>query len=663
MKAIKYIASLLVLVLLVSCQNELKPGAAALDADAVKVTLSVQFPEPVPAPTKAKMGEGPTADAFEIHLCLFGPGDGYVQNWIPTTLATPTVDAQGYITGGNFSVYLPITDEKRTIHVIANPPAAVTPTTEDYLDNVMEKMVNHKGADDECSYWQEIVLENGITAHYDGTNLVADATVTTALTNIQLVRNFAKVIVTSPASTAEDYEDFTVKRWTLINVPDMGYVAPYTGNTTKRFPAGYLNAFLKDNPTGTALLAMLADDNYLGYMPPEAQIDQAFPGDPDDTAYAGLYANNGQALYMYERPLPTSDQKQTAVLVEVEFAAGHTLAPDANKTYWYKIELLDDNGSYVPILRDIVYTLKIKGLEVAGEDTAEEAFNGAYSGNISASLETASLTELSNGKSLIHVDQLDYTFMSAGTYQLMVDESTAAEYYFIPDVNNGTQYRASASGICEIKVELLPVTGYEAAVTTLTVGTGSYEGTLSVEVGEPGTSIKKSIIRVSGRKGDPGLANTEKYIYREIMVNLMNQQDFANGTSVTAITNTPTITGSGNEVDFSLFLPADLGSSMFPIQVRIEAENNSLSATTPDLPVTTGKSVFDSSRNTYYFIYTIDYSDYCKLNSRTKKYEYTYQYDFTMYTSKPGDNSTKIDIRDLAGNFNPKVLILGTVAP
>ena len=109
--------------------------------------------------------------------------------------------------------------------------------------------------------------------------------------------------------------------------------------------------------------------------------------------------------------------------------------------------------------------------------------------------------------------------------------------------------------------------------------------------------------------------------------------------------------------------PEDLGASVFPIQIRVEAENNTLSAISPDLPVKSGVSLFDSTRNSFYYIYTIKYSDYCKLNPRTKRYDYYYDFKMTFYTNKTGDNSTKIDIRDLAGNFYAKELTLGTVNP
>ena len=675
MKAIKYIASIALLAGLVSCQQEMKQDIQTLlpEADAVEVTFNVQFPDPILVSTKAsKMGEFPTKDGFNLWFCLYGAGDGYVQNWIPAKLEETFPTSGSTITGGTYKVLLPLTDEKRIVHVIANPPSTAIPVSSDYIYNVMEKLVTKKGTDDEASYWQEIILENGIQADDNGGTLVPSRDLQNAFNDVHLVRNFARISVMEEDNPeSEEYGKFSIKRWSLINVPDMAYVAPYDGSISNvTFPDGYTK--IATYSDGAAIYDQLTlVDKYPGYFPPETQIDEEFPGDPDQ--YAGNYVTGNTAVqYMYERPLPTGTQKQSAVLIEVEFTAEHpiviaynALHPDetvSTLTYWYKVELLDKDGQYMPFLRDMSYILKISGIQSEGKLTALEAFRDAYFGNISASLETASLNQLSDGKSTIHVDLMDYTFVSeSGTVILKKSETEASLFWFVPDDSDPHHYFASETGVCDIQVELLRVAGYDPAVTE--IFPNHTDGSMQVKLAATGSNVKKSIIRVSGRKGDNVATNVNKYIYREITINLMETQNFANGDNVTRIEGTPTTTGAGNEVDITVVLPKDLGSSVFPIQVRIEAENNSLSATSPDLPVTTGKSVFDPNRNTYFFVRTIEYSEYCKLDPVTKKYVYVYEFPMKLYTSKPGDNSTEIDIRDMAGKFNSKTLTLGTVTP
>lgn len=665
MKAIKYLISIFILAGLVSCQQEVNPlpEGEYPEGETVEVTFPVTFPEPITINTKAGMGENPTADAFDVYLCLYGPG-GYVQNWIPAELVSPT--GSGIVTGGTYKVMLPLTNEKRTIHVIANPPEAANPVTSYYIDEVMEKMVNQLGSEDECSYWQEVVLENGIKAIRNGATgswEVLPEYVTPLTDGVCLVRNFAKVIVTNP-----DDVGFTVKSWTLINVPTKGYVAPYTGDPDNRFPEGYLNDFLKTNPTPSAhYTKLIEEDAYPGYLPPveegEKIINTEYPGDPD-TAAEGVYVGKGDALFMYERPLPTSAEKQTAILVEIKFDDDHALE---GATYWYKIEVLDNNGAYVPFLRDVVYKLNLQGLEEAGEATAEDAFNGPYFGNISASLETVGINDLSNGKSLIHVSRLDFTSMTGDLEHepLLNEDGSALRFWFIPDVTDeDAKYFDDEDGICDLSFDILPVDGFDPAIERI-YPNDLGEGTMSVDLLSVGSGIKKSIIRISGKALPNG-----QVIYREITVNLMSKQDFVHiegdTSTPTAIVESPDdLSGSEKSVKIKIQLPSNLGSSVFPIQVRIEAEANSLTTTSTDLPVVLGTSVFNSGsstepfyKNTYYFVKTIKYSDYCKLDPRTKKYIYTYDFDCQFYTSKSGSNATTIDIRDLAGYFNPMELEL-----
>ena len=638
MKATKYIAMIALLAGLVSCQPEWGLTDSATEG-MVEVTFSVSYPEPIPMPTKAVMGEGPTS--LSIYLCLFGPGDGYLQNWLPTTLVSTNTNSQGYITGGTFKVKLPITDERRVVHVIADPPGAGAPPAIDYLDNVMEHMVT---SSKQGAYWQEIVLPTGIS---DDASAMA-----TAIGNVQLVRNFAKVIV-----NAKTGAPFTVNRWALINVPDKGYVAPYNSDwrtdfgTNQRFPLGYLAVedYANNTPPQTTLYKQLTEnDEYMGYMPASATIDKSFPGDP---ASSSRYVAGGAAQYLYERPVPEDAGTQTAVLAEITFDSTADPAV-AGHTYWYKIEILDDAGLYFPFLRDVMYKMEIQGLKVAGSATARAAFDGPYFGNISSSLETASLNELSNGTSIIHVDQMEFTFLTGGPHTLMTTEGTAAQFWFKPTASSPAYFK-STTGECDMRVELFPVEDYDPAVLSFTPNPGSTpDGTINVTLDSPAASLKKSIIRVSGRAGDDVADNPNKYLYREMTITVMTKQNLAHGSNETRVTNTPVTTSADNLVNISICLPEGLGADIFPVQLYIEAENNTLSARTADLPAATGPSMFDATRNTFYYIYTIDYSVYRTLDPDTQKYVYHCEFPITFYTNNRTDNSTAIKIHDPKGFFN-----------
>ena len=522
MKAIKYLAIIALAAGLSACQKETdEPVPVA--GDKVEVTFDVQFPEAIPVETKAQMGENPLGtEDFDIYLCLYGAGDGYVQNWIPATETTKTV-VDGYVTGGTYRAFLPLSDEARTLHVIANPPASLidTPPTSLYMDDVMHLMVD---TNNECSYWQEVTLPH---IRFGSDGVTVDPTSVAPITSgIHLVRNYTKIIVdrTTRATAGDSYkpktDNFDVLQWTLINVPDRGYVAPYTGNETNRFPAGYLN--IKDYTAEDALYTRLtATDQYAGNIPDGAVIIDTYP---DVEAENNGYVAGGVAKYMYERPLPTLEQKQTAILAQIRFNTrtgdgpeneGHDLTKprpgagpgeEQERIYWYKIELLNESGVYMPFLRDIVYTIRLKGITEVGYATAEAAYNGRYFGNISSSLETAGLSELSNGQSAIHVDVMDYTFLT-GEAMLYLDNGSdpdiPARFWFSPDGNNiyyASHQGPPAGSDCTITVDLLTAEGYEPAVSSFTTDN---LGQIQVTLNQTRAAIKKSIIRVSGKKAAP----------------------------------------------------------------------------------------------------------------------------------------------------------------
>ena len=131
-------------------------------------------------------------------------------------------------------------------------------------------------------------------------------------------------------------------------------------------------------------------------------------------------------------------------------------------------------------------------------------------------------------------------------------------------------------------------------------------------------------------------------------------------TSETKITTTPTTDATDQEVEIQIGLGDDIPASIFPIQVRIEAEQNSLSSTSPTLPVANSPSQFSSKegQNSFYYIYTINFTDYQKVNQTTHEISYVKEFKVKLYTTKSSGNSTSILISDMNDYFTPKPLTL-----
>ena len=621
----------------------------------VKVEFTVDFPD-LPPMTRAEMAENPIIN--NMYVGVFGEGL-YLQHWMPATIVN--LEAAGSANKKTYSVMLPLVDESRTLHFIANPPENNNPPAFDYEWNIFPNMVT---SGTEGAYWQRIELPGGILAQkntagdyvLDGNgNYTVDTTSVAKLKTVYLVRNYAKIVVNSGSKM------FDVGEWTLINYPDQGSVAPYDLSVSGQVGDHYKfsETYTKIDEYDGAAKGVFYNDltrTYIGYMPETAQINHTWPSSP-------AFVNSGEAKYMFERPTP--ERYQTSVVAKVIWknqsayeaacaAAGETpgTVPPAlaGNTYWYKIEILDNEGEYIPILRNIQYTVSIDGLNEAGYANAQAAFNGDYFGNISSSLETSSLNEISNGVSRIYVDYMDQTFLGEETGQVL-------NYYFVPDDANAPNTHVTKStGNVTISVTKKDVAGYVNPIDTYSVDYNTGKITFSLKART--ANLQKGIFRVEGKVGSGGRA-----LFREVTVNVIGNLVF---TSSTAITSKPTSDATDKPVKIKIGLDERLPASLFPIQVRIEAEQNTLSSTSPDLPVESGPSQFSSKqgKNSFYYIYTIDYSSarpgmsYYTIDPATREITYKTEYEITLLTTKSSGNSTKILISDMKGYFTPTELTL-----
>ena len=624
----------------------------------VKVEFTVDFPD-LPPMTRAEMAEDPIIR--NMYVAVFGEGL-YLQNWMPATIGN--LQHAGSANKVTYSVMLPVVEESRTLHFIANPPDNNNPPAFDYEWNIFPNMVT---SSTEGAYWQRIELPDGILAKknsegkydLDGNgNYIVDPDSVEKLQLVYLVRNYAKIIVNSGSKM------FDVGRWTLINYPDQGSVAPYDVSVSGHVGDHYKfsDAYMRINEfdgAGEGAFYEALTSTYIGYMPETAQINHTWPDTP-------VFVNSDEHMYMYERPTP--EQYQTSVVAEVIWksqtdyeasldegeTAGVIPTALAEHTYWYKIEILDKEGEYMPILRNIQYTVSIDGLNEAGYGSAQLAFNGDYFGNVSSSLETSSLNEISNGVSRIYVDYMDHTFLGGEPNQEL-------NYYFVPDdVNAPNTHVVENTGDGDddvyVTVTKKDVAGYVNPIASYDADSNPGKIIFSLK---PRTSeLQKGIFRIQGKVGKNGRA-----LFREVTINVIGNLVF---TSATAITTTPTSDATDQAVVINIGLDEKLPASLFPIQVRIEAEQNSLSSTSPDLPVASGPSQFSSKqgKNSFYYIYTIDYTStdselsYYTINPATREITYKTDYSVTFYTTKTSGNSTKIHISDMNGYFRPTDLEL-----
>ena len=672
-------ASLLVLAM-ASCNKTMEgPSSNSTTVPPAEGTLvKVEFEASYPgssASTKAVMAEMPAIE--KLYLAVFSEDNGYLQNWIPAVI--DEIKEVGVETMVKYTVYLPSTINE-VFHFIADPP--IDQPSFDYENDFIKSMVT---TDREGAYWQRVVIPGGVKAaknaqgQYilddDGNYTVDEASIAN-LKKVALVRNYAKIVVKSA-----NENEFKVTRYALGNIPTSGTVAPWNAKTSGDDVIGFDIPYTDilqympqhapqegDSDEDLRVKGRFYDDltvktetagytGYSGTMPADVEFDENIPS----SFVSASAADPG--LYMYERTLPNTTQQPTVILMEVEWQAGNSLGITGGTKQWYKVELLDNDGEFMPILRHIRYTLSLSGIKESGKTSAYAAWAGSALGNISSSLETAMLNDISDGTSRLLVENLDHTFFTnVGT--------TTLDFQFYPDADGTTTVNTTGTYGGEtvtITVSRRDVDGHGHAVAneTLTIDTETRPGWGSIPltinplpVAEEGQDppVLKSIIRVQGKYGK------NRAIYREVTYTVMGQQ---------VLTNMTTVTGTSDAMDqpvtVTIGIPAELPSDLFPLQFRIEAENNNLSTTDPNLPVQDGPSTFQDGpqkgKRSFYYIATIKYTDYKKWNPTTSEYDYTTEWPVTLYTTKSSGNGTRIQLSinsydEADWTFAPKTLTL-----
>ena len=381
----------------------------------VKLNFSVQIPEVQAAASRSF----DTPAITTLQLAVFD-ANGYLSE------APYAVRAEGETGLGTdnapiqFTVELSQTPNKRIIHFLANKSINANDFgTESELIGALYT------TGEQDAYWQRIELSEGVQFEftdsdkdgiYDNGETVNINTIGDKLTKVPLIRNFAKITVSTAANiTTPGNVGFTLQGFTVVNVPDRGTVAPI--NTNKGGFAQYVdankNAYSYSNLTGASI-------NYTGFVPNDAIIDGSVADEDDFVDEEDEYT-----FYMYERNNQSKNVNRTFVIVKGQFGN--------EGTSYYKIDLTYKNGNvteYFEILRNFSYNIVINNVESSGAASPELAatMTGSHN-NLSASIETQSLLNISDGASRLFVNYTEYVFVGSG-------ETMELKYRYVPNVAN-----------------------------------------------------------------------------------------------------------------------------------------------------------------------------------------------------------------------------------
>ena len=689
MKKTLYIFSVLLLAVVGCTKEQSRSENPEIAGFPVNATVTVDFSVPSPVETRANgMANNPQIENLKV--AVFNSA-GLLKEYKDAKWVEKFADENG--TWYKYKVELLLSSTERRIHFIANAPETIENGNENV---VIRNLVTENGA---AAYWQRVVLTEGVTPYaypggvvefnwsddqgdhsktygttggtsytdakgntvnigdfvqengnkvVDGTGYFASVETSSALKKVPLIRNFARI------SIVDDGDDATFHptRFRVINAPDKGFIAPYDAKAGA-YVTPYTDAYEKVSGDYQFTFDIIRNWGYQAEMPASASIAKLKQADVEDmskmkTVIVDLDGSSFDSYsydFMYERPLPNADNAPTCVLVEGYFTDG--IHDDAGLR-WFKIEVTDLDGKYVPIYRDVTYVMKIKSITIVGTpgwDTPWEAYSNKSVGDVSTSTETATLNQIADGKgTTLWVEYIDYTSVerTATTVPILY------KLFYSTDNENLTD---------QVELTVNHTDGVAHAITGTVTGE-PYSGSdptpdgqggwyvAQVPLAAQGTSFMKSTLHIEGPTGASG---GTKVLFRNVDYRVIPTQDLTLAVDPTSVPD-----GLSQEVKLSITLPKDLGYSVFPLVLKIEPKDGNLNPIPSKnkigddefgLPVEHGKSMFtDKTDNSFCFLFTVNFSDYDQASGST--------YDLYFSTIRGGANHTTIAVQDRKPYFN-----------
>lgn len=681
----KFICVFFIALCAVACVEPLQPypGLIVNEPEDDNSKVTVEFT--LPPTTKGTMAHNPTIET--IHVAVFTQA-GVLKQYEKAYLTNKENLTNGNAaTNPSYAVDLYMSKSPRILHFIADSPVD---TYEDLIalagtsgeSSILNALKTEGGV---TAYWQRFVLEGGVTAYtyngvsflpegadqpftgasytyedpltgatikvnkgdyikrdgtkvLDGTGYFQSDEVAEALANIPFIRNFAEITVGSTSTS-----NFIPHIFALVNVPTAGYVAPYDATQ-----ATFASAYLANNLTTAGLTHTdIAGTHYPGMLC--GNIDDSMP-----KSFIDLDSDDVKTAYMYERSLPSPTQPATCILVAGEYDVNGDgdytdddgAVRNSEGLTWLKIEITDEDGAYFPIYRGVSYKMLIGEVSgTHGYDTPDKALEHDPVGDVSGSVETMTLEEISDGKgTTLRVEYIDWVATgetSKTLYYTMYYQNGDDIEYLTPDVkltvshpNADAAYKAiDDSNIDEDN----PLTGVPYNGSERPFGNKQcYIATIPLKSVSGVT--RQSYLHVEG------LSHVGRKMYRDVSYRVMGTQQFKNGNNelkATPLDNEE----KGKETFLTIYLPSDLGFSMFPLHLMIEAKNGHYT-TVDGLPVESGPSLFDSNKNAFYFIKTIEYDDYYNADTQVTTTAFTTTFKTTYDCTESGTNATDFRVLD-----------------
>ena len=552
----KYIYILASLLLGLSSCSDRVPVPAPEGEATVTIDMTVSLPQVVTATKATNRASNPQIE--NIYVAVFGR-QGYLNDY---ALAAP-LDASGNVTntyastnGQDYKVRVTLlaTTSTRYIHIIANGPSQL-----DYQTQVKDLMLGEAlmTSDNKGAYWQHFTLAG--TAKLEGGVWVPSDDAADKFSKIRLIRNFARVKVESSSS------DFEVEGFKVYRTSKYGsYAMPMDEDGSSFVDAdAYIASDYDKVKYPTPVEYIQGELGYKGYVPDAAKALI----DTDDPKVGDAFGTDYQ--FVYESPNTESNYPYIIVAGKYKGAA----------TSYYRIELVDDEGTHIPIYRNLDYTITLSAIAKNGVSDPKNAVTS--NGNVSTTAQD--LSDISDGISGLFALYTDRTYVIGDDD----DPSVTFQYQYIPDLSAD-----KTSDNYYKKAEILEVSGdaIDGDISEGTLTDGWYPVTFNLKKSSQAVEAGKDLVSTFKVRGT---SNTGAKLFRVITVRVIRTPNYvANSTGP-------------DGMNFNLGLPGDLPSSMFPIVFSVYDSNQCLNPSGTDMPVT-----LDTANKQFYYVKTVTLKDY-----------------------------------------------------
>lgn len=532
---------LAVVTLAAGCAREEFPGGKTAPDGYVNITFSSSVPAMTNVATRTVDADGMGIQNMSL-FCFDEYG-------LFITTVTASIEAST-LTTGTFDATIP--NHTQRIHFVANQNMDTFQETDFLNKSESQVMSDLEGSSGMMIYWARFVYDDTV-----GTTLEEQIQ---AASPITFIRNHAKVTIED--YNGSDYDAnfdgtqyFTVTGFTTNNTNAYGTVAPY--DPINGFDFDINNIDFITSPQHDEKLYRITDvyDQVEEYVFPTANTAD----DPVSVIIRGRNVVNG--------------------------VEGDEL--------YYRIMLVDNDGNYIPLIRNRNYIINIAGNLSYGQTSASAALEGPATNNVYVSISNE-VTSVRNSEYILTVADYRYVLsesdVEAGTYTLTYTLENADGTAF--DENTDT-------------VALMPTVSWsgENTVASQTLAHDLY-------IDEQGIAQGRITLQLSSFDEDENelrgtLLIRKGKLQRTITVVSVKEQEF----NPCWVTDNIYATTTGGHVTLMFNIPETTPDELFPLTVLISANSLDIrSASGIDLPVITNEDEGYGAENEwgYKYVYTAD---------------------------------------------------------